>query len=182
MAGMTNFNRLLCVDVEMTCWEGAAPEGEVPEMIALGIVDLRTDSLEIRREQLHLIRPQLSRVSPFCSTLTGITPKEVAKAPLLPDVARAVRKNFAQGDWCAWGRDDELIRESCERSGAEFPFRGLFHDLAAQVRLLLGLTYRLSLDEALARFGLDFEGQPHDALADARNLARLHMEIARRLR
>lgn len=179
---MTNFNRLLCVDVELTCWEGPPPEGEVPEIIALGIVDLRTDDLEIRREKLFLVKPALSRISPFCSTLTGITPKEVAKAPLLPDVLRQVRKTFAQGDWCAWGQDDVLIRECCDRAGAELPFPGRFHDLAAQVRLFLGLTYRLGLDEALERFGLDFEGQPHDALADARNLARLHMEIGRRLR
>lgn len=179
---MTNFNRLLCVDVELTCWEGPPPEGEVAEIIALGIVDLRTDDLVIRREQLFLVRPALSRISPFCSTLTGITPKEVEHAPALPEVLRQVRKTFAQGDWCAWGQDDVLIRESCDRAGAEFPFPGRFHDLAAQLRLLLGLTYRLGLDEALARFGLDFEGQPHDALADARNLARLHMEIARRLR
>lgn len=179
---MTNFNRLLCVDVELTCWEGPPPEGEVPEIIALGIVDLRTDDLEIRREQLFLVKPALSRISPFCSTLTGITPKEVAKAPALPEVLRQVRKTFAQGDWCAWGQDDVLIRESSERAGAEFPFPGRFHDLAAQLRLLLGLTYRLGLDEALERFDLDFEGQPHDALADARNLARLHAEISRRLR
>lgn len=179
---MTNFNRLLCVDVELTCWEGPPPEGEVAEIIALGIVDLRTDDLEIRREQLFLVKPSLSRISPFCSTLTGITPKEVAKAPTLPDALRQVRKTFAQGDWCAWGQDDVLIRESCERTGAELPFPGRFHDLAAQVRMLLGLTYRLGLDEALERFNLDFEGQPHDALADARNLARLHMEISRRLR
>lgn len=179
---MTNYNRLLCIDVEMTCWEGPPPEGEVAEMIALGIVDLRTDGLEIRREQLYLIKPQLSRVSPFCSTLTGITPKEVEHAPPLADVLRTVRKTFAQGDWCAWGRDDELIAENCARTGAEFPFPGLFHDLAAQVRLLLGLTYRPGLDEALARFGLDFEGQEHDALADARNLARLFVEVAKRLR
>ena len=97
-------------------------------------------------------------------------------------VARTIRKSFGASDWCAWGRDDELIRENCDRSGAEFPFPGQFHDLAAQVRLLLGLTYRLGLDEALARFGLDFEGQPHDALADARNLARLHIAVAGRLR
>lgn len=179
---MTNYNRLLCIDVEMTCWEGPPPDGEVPEMIALGIVDLRTDSLEIRREKLYLIKPQLSRISPFCSTLTGITPKEVEHAPALPEVVRAARKSFAQGDWCAWGRDDALIAENCARSGAEFPFPGLFHDLAAQMRLLLGLTYRPGLDEALARFGLDFEGQPHDALADARNLARLFIAVAGRLR
>jgi inhibitor of KinA sporulation pathway (predicted exonuclease) len=179
---MSNYNRLLCVDVELTCWEGPPPEGEQPEMIALGIVDLRTDSLEIRREKLYLIKPQVSRISPFCSTLTGITPKEVAKAPVLADVLKAARKTFAQGDWCAWGRDDELIGANATRVGAEFPFPGLFHDLSAQVRLMLGLTYRPGLDEALARFGLDFEGPAHDALVDARNLARLCKAMAEKLR
>lgn len=179
---MAKYNRILCIDVEMTCWEGEPPDGEVPEMIALGIADLKTDDLEIKREKLFLIRPQFSVISPFCSTLTGITPNEGAGAPALAEVIRTVRRNFGVGDWCAWGRDDELIRDSCARAEVEFPFPGLFHDLAAQVRLLLGLTYRPGLDEALARFGLDFEGQPHDALADARNLARLFMEIARKLR
>ena len=89
---MTHYNRLLCVDVEMTCWEGEPPAGEVPEMIAIGIVDLRTDDLEIRREQSFLIRPQFSVISPFCSTLTGITPKEAAAAPPLEthDVGQTV--------------------------------------------------------------------------------------------
>ena len=36
--------------------------------------------------------------------------------------------------------------------------------------------------EALERFSLDWEGPPHDALADAKNLARLFMAVAQRLR
>ena len=179
---MSKYNRILFVDVELTCWEGAPPPGELPEVIAIGIVDLKTDDLEIRREKLFLVRPQASIISPFCSTLTGITPNEGEAAPPLPEVVRTIRKTFGQSDWCAWGRDDELIRESCERVGAELPFLGGFHDLAAQVRGLLGLTYRLGLDEALERFGLDWEGPPHDALADARNLARLFVALAKRFR
>ncbi len=179
---MTRYNRMLFVDVELTCWEGDPPPGEQPELIAFGIVDLRTDDLEIRREKLFLVRPLASAISPFCSALTGITPKEAAQAPPLPEVVRTILKTFGQSDWCAWGRDDALIRESCERSGAELPFLGAFHDLAAQVRGLLGLTYRLGLDEALERFGLDWEGPPHDALADARNLTRLFIALARRVR
>jgi inhibitor of KinA sporulation pathway (predicted exonuclease) len=179
---MSKYNRILFVDVELTCWEGAPPEGEASEVIAFGIVDLKTDDLDIRREQLFLVRPQVSIISPFCSTLTGITPNEASAAPPLPEVVRTIRKTFGQSDWCAWGRDDALIRESCARAGADLPFLGGFHDLSAQVRGLLGLTYRLGLDEALARFDLDWEGTPHDALADARNLARLFTALARRLR
>lgn len=181
-AAMTKYNRMLFVDVELTCWEGEPPPGEVPELIAIGIVDLKTDDLAIRRAQQFLVRPVLSNVSPFCSTLTGITPNEAAAAPPLPEVVRTIRKTFGQSDWCAWGRDDELIREGCERAGAELPFLGCFHDLAAQMRGLLGLTYRLGLDEALERFDLDWDGAPHDALADARNLARLFIALAQRLR
>src|SRR5262249_52548929 len=114
--------------------------------------------------------------------LTGITPKAAAAAASLPDVVRTIRKTFGQGDWCAWGRDDDLIRQGCALAGAELPFPGAFHDLSAQVRGLLGLTYRLGLDEALERFGLDWEGTPHDALDDARNLAGLFVALARRLR
>ena len=179
---MTKYNRMLFVDVELTCWEGPPPDGEASELIAFGIVDLKTDDLEIRREKMFYVRPQFSVISPFCSTLTGITPKEAQAAPPLPEVVRTIRKTFGKSDWCAWGRDDALIRESCERAGTELPFLGSFHDLAAQVRSLLGLTYRLGLDEALDRFGLDWEGPPHDALADARNLARLFGTLAQRLR
>ena len=179
---MSKYNRMLFVDVELTCWEGNAPAGEVSELMAFGIVDLKTDELKIRREKMFFVRPQVSTISPFCTTLTGITPKEAEAAPPLPDAVRTIRKTFGQSDWCAWGRDDLLIRESCERAGVELPFPGCFHDLAAQVRSLLGLTYRLGLDEALQRFGLDWEGPPHDALADAKNLARLFMALARRLR
>jgi inhibitor of KinA sporulation pathway (predicted exonuclease) len=179
---MTRYNRMLFVDVELTCWDGEPPLGERAELIAIGIVDLRTGDLAIRREKLFLVRPQASTISPFCSTLTGIMPKEAASAPPLADVVRTIRKTFGQGDWCAWGRDDELIRVGCERAGVELPFLGSFHDLAAQVRGLLGLTYRLGLDEALERLGMDWEGTPHDALADARNLARLFAALARRVR
>src|SRR5690349_3541102 len=104
MRAMTHYNRMLCIDVEMTCWEGGAPEGEVSELIAIGVVDLRTDDLEIKRAQQFLVRPQFSTISPFCSTLTGITPKEAEAAPLLPEVLRTVRKKFGQSDWCSWGR------------------------------------------------------------------------------
>ena len=179
---MTRYNRMLFVDVELTCWEGDPPKGEQPEVIAFGIVDLNTGNLEIRREKTFYVRPEFSTISPFCSTLTGITPKEAEGAPPLPEVVRTIRKTFGQSDWCAWGRDDALIHASCVRAGAELPFLGSFHDLAAQVRTLLGLTYRLGLDEVLQRFDLDWEGPPHDALADAKNLARLFAALAKRLR
>src|SRR5688572_32749660 len=67
---MSKYNRILFVDVELTCWEGEPPAGEQSEVIAFGLVDLKTDDLEIRREKMYFVRPQFSIISPFCSTLT----------------------------------------------------------------------------------------------------------------
>jgi len=60
---------MLFVDVELTCWEGEPPAGEASEVIAIGIVDLKTDDLELRREKLFLARPQVSTISPASAAL-----------------------------------------------------------------------------------------------------------------
>jgi hypothetical protein len=46
---MTQYNRMLFVDVELTCWEGSPPGGEVSEVIAFGIVDFKTSRSGARR-------------------------------------------------------------------------------------------------------------------------------------
>jgi hypothetical protein len=61
------------------------------------------------------------------------------------------------------------------------PFRR-FIDISQIVRQTLLFENQLSLRAALELLGLEFEGCAHVALADARNTARLHAEIMRRLR
>jgi hypothetical protein len=61
------------------------------------------------------------------------------------------------------------------------PFRRSI-DLSQIVRQALLFENQLSLRAALELLGLSFEGSAHMALADARNTARLHAEIIRRLR
>lgn len=61
------------------------------------------------------------------------------------------------------------------------PFRRSI-DLSQIVRQALLFENQLSLRAALELLGLEFDGCAHIALADARNTARLHAEIMRRLR
>ena len=61
------------------------------------------------------------------------------------------------------------------------PFRRSI-DLSQIVRQALLFENQLSLRSALELLGLAFDGCAHMALADARNTARLHAEIMRRLR
>ncbi len=65
------------VDVEATCWQDGPPDGQVSEIIEIGLttVDLSLGQ-RIGRHRI-LVRPQRSAVSAFCTELTGLTQAEV---------------------------------------------------------------------------------------------------------
>ena len=61
------------IDLEATCWKGPVPEGQVNEIIEIGICQLDVNTGEISKNKGILIQPQRSEVSPFCTELTTIT-------------------------------------------------------------------------------------------------------------
>ncbi len=67
-------DQIVVVDVESTCWEGQPPPGEESEISEIGVclVDVATGARAERRS--ILIRPERSRVSPYCTSLTKRAP------------------------------------------------------------------------------------------------------------
>ena len=59
-------DKIVVVDVESTCWEGKTPEGQVSEIIEIGICLLDVHTFEISDNRGILIQPQHSEVSDFC--------------------------------------------------------------------------------------------------------------------
>jgi inhibitor of KinA sporulation pathway (predicted exonuclease) len=55
-------------------------------------------------------------------------------------------------------------------------------DLSQLFQWLLLLKQMPSLRDAVEMLGLDFDGVPHGALVDARNTARVHAALIRRMR
>ena len=72
-------NKIIIIDLEATCWEGIPPQGEVSEIIEIGICLLDTLTGEISDNRGILVKPTHSKISPFCTQLTTITPELVAR-------------------------------------------------------------------------------------------------------
>lgn len=70
--------KIIIIDLEATCWQGQIPDGEINEVIEIGVSVLDTNSGEISQNQGILIKPQYSKVSTFCTELTTITQELVA--------------------------------------------------------------------------------------------------------
>ena len=76
------------VDVEATCWDGQPPPGSVNEIIEIGLTVV--DVTARRRVSRHriLVRPGRSRVSAFCTELTGLTQAEVDQGVSFAEACR----------------------------------------------------------------------------------------------
>jgi len=77
--------------------------------------------------------------------------------------------------WASWGDYDRIhIKEECVAKEAKYPF-GITHiNLAALFNLFMGIIGGgVSVEDALERLGMDFEGKPHRGDDDAYNIARI---------
>lgn len=174
--------RALFLDLELTCWDEAPPEGMQPEIIQFSVVELDLDTLVIRRGLDRIVKPVTSTVSAFCTDLTGITPEKAKAGRPFREVARSSIKAFGERPWFSWGDDCTALREAARLRNCDMPLQGPYADLSGIFYGLLGTERRTGLDDAVARVGLDFLGRQHDALHDAVNTARIYAAVAAKLR
>jgi inhibitor of KinA sporulation pathway (predicted exonuclease) len=169
------------LDLELNCPEGFRPGDADPEIIEIGIVELDLSSLRIVRERDYLVRPHRD-ISRRCTKITGLTNEDFRGAKPFTDVIARIGSEWpGRATSIAWGEDGPTLRRACRQESVRMPFRR-FIDLSQMVRQTLLFENQLSLRAAPELLGLQFDGCAHMALADARNTARLHTEIMRRLR
>jgi len=174
-------DRILFVDVEMTCWDGLPPPGESPEIIEIGIAELDVASLSVSRAESFFVRPKRSSVSEYCEQLTNITSAELkARGRPLRELVGTLRKQFgtASKAWMAWGPDRRAIENDCAAVGMESPFSNSFHDVGFQFSTMLGAGRAIGLSEAMAIVGVERRGRVHSGMHDAIALADLWRAIA----
>jgi inhibitor of KinA sporulation pathway (predicted exonuclease) len=171
------------LDMEFTCWDGPPPVGLRPEIIEIGAVEMDLDSLHITKERTFFVRPRHLEISTRCSDITGISVDDLRAAPPFDKVLGVLIDEFRPSErlCCSWGNDADLLSEACRSCGMRSPLRNVV-DLSHFVWRLFLLLQRPSVRSAIEILGLRFEGAAHTALADARNTARVHAEILRRMR
>lgn len=169
-------DKLIVVDLEATCWEHEPPPGEESEIVEIGLclLDIPTGHLELKRS--ILIRPERSRLSPFCSELTTLTQEQVNQGISFAEACALLRDeyNSRRRIWASYGDyDRRQLEDQCTDRGVPYPF-GLTHlNVKSLAALILRLEQEVPLPEALAHLGWKLEGVYHRGDDDAWNIARL---------
>jgi inhibitor of KinA sporulation pathway (predicted exonuclease) len=171
------------LDVEMTCWDSPPPLGMKQQIIEIGIVSMDLISLDIILEASYFVRPRQWDISPKCTALTGITKEDIQSARSFPEVIADLTEAFEpKTKLCGTWRDDaSVIASTCRMQGLRSPLRYLL-DVEHLFQGAFLLKQQVSLQGAVKLLGLEFDGVPHGALADARNTALVHAAIIRRMR
>lgn len=161
--------RVLVIDVEATCWEPPEPE-YISEIIELGVTTLSLPSRKIDDNKSILIKPQLSTVSPFCTSLTGLTQELLDQEGLLfPDALQTFRKEYAPQKcmFASWGAYDQRILErNCELYDEQYPFG---HNMHLNIKMLFAMQFGFTTDlqEAAEHLDLPWKGRPHRGSDDS---------------
>ncbi|WP_455924757.1 exonuclease domain-containing protein [Pseudomonas putida] len=169
----------LVIDLEATTDEGGWPVAEM-EIIEIGASLVTREGREVDHFQ-RFVRP-LRRpcLTPFCRELTRITQANIdAAAPLTdvwPQFERWLTHHQAklQG-WVSWGDyDRQQLLLSWQQHQLQSLLASVPHtNLKQRFAKARKLQRPLGLNGALQLAGMNFTGQQHRALEDARNTARL---------
>jgi inhibitor of KinA sporulation pathway (predicted exonuclease) len=168
------------VDVEATCWEGQPPPGQVNEIIEIGltVVDLG-QATRLARHSI-LVRPQRSRVSPFCTKLTSLTQEEVDQGVTFAEACKILARDHesATRPWASWGDyDRNQFTRQCRHTNTEYPFSGNHTNAKVKFTQAHDLRKRPGMAQALEIAGLPLEGRHHRGDDDSWNIAALVLHL-----
>jgi inhibitor of KinA sporulation pathway (predicted exonuclease) len=179
---MKNFNLVNVLDKELTCYPGGVfPEGEMQETIEFGLTVVNLRSLEIVKTVSIPIIPVMSKVSPYCTALTGWTMPHLQKqgVTFAEGCRRLSAKNGTQNRLLVTDSNGDVtgLRAQCALMGVTYPFGEDHMNVSTMFTLVTGQTRNLSLEEKLKLLGMAFEGTPHRAGSDSFNIARLLLAL-----
>jgi inhibitor of KinA sporulation pathway (predicted exonuclease) len=171
---MSDYTKVVCFDLEMCCWDDR--EKGTGEVISIGLAELCLTTGKILRTAEHIVKPENDLVSEFCTKLTGLTQERVdTQGKPLEMVLESIKNKFggAHKTYVAWGNDAAILDEECTTKDFFSPFTNSIN--AALVFMVKHRHNggRLSMVKAMDQYDLQFEGKQHNAMVDAKNLARL---------
>jgi len=146
---MKTTNKILIIDLEATCWDDRPPRGQESEIIEIGVCIMDAKTGKISRNEGVLVKPQYSKVSPFCTELTFITQQMLDdEGVLLEDALNILRAEY-----------DSLSYDHIN-------VKTLFGELHP-IRKSVGM------ERALKELKLPLEGTHHRGVDDVKNIAKI---------
>ena len=179
-----SFDFMLCVDLEATCDE--LMEYEIPralvvspdemETIEIGVAVIDLRRMEIVDMFQRYVRPVLHpTLTDFCINLTSIRQADVDVAQSFPEVATeftAFLQKYPNSAWGSWGDyDADQLAADALRANCTPLLREVQHlDIERSYREIFACS-SMGLRAALEALGLNWKGQYHRGIDDAKNLA-----------
>lgn len=171
--------RWLIIDLEATTEEGGWPVTEM-EIIEIGASLLDADGHEADYFQRFVRPTRRPHLTHFCRQLTHINQADVdAAAPLSTVWPQFERWLLAHQPllvgWASWGDyDRRQLEQQWLTHGLHSYLKQIPHlNMKKRFAEARQLPAQTGLKKALSLAGLQFQGQQHRALTDARNTARL---------
>ncbi len=171
-----NLDMILVVDIEASCWsDREVPQGQQTEIIEIGICCLDVRRGRISRDSL-LCKPRRSKISNFCTQLTGHTQEDFDHVPEFPAQCGILKDKYKSRtrSWSSWGLYDRfMLDRQLRRDNVEHPMSGNHINTKNLFSLWRGMSNEVGLMDALRIMHWSFEGTPHSGRDDAWNAARL---------
>lgn len=182
--GIFRYDWVLVIDTEDTCYENNRwPEGEQQDVIEFGITEVDLRNRTITRSESLLVKPLRSRVSEYCTQLTGWTQEDVDKGMSLLEATQILQQKYDSRNrlWLSQGEFDRVvIKENCASLGVPYPFSKRHLNMQTLYSLLTGHGRAVGMMRQLERLGLEHEGKHHNGCDDSRNIARVFLEVLKR--
>jgi inhibitor of KinA sporulation pathway (predicted exonuclease) len=170
------YDQIIVVDIECTCWEGDPPEGQVNEIIEIGVCRLRPDTGDRFGKRSIIVKPECSIVSPFCTELTTLTQEQVDQGITFAEACAFLEKEYKtrQRVWASYGDyDRQMFERQCTARGIGYPFSATHLNIKTLFTLLRGMRHDVGMAQAMELAELPLEGRHHRGDDDAWNTAQM---------
>jgi inhibitor of KinA sporulation pathway (predicted exonuclease) len=167
-------DQLIVIDVESTCWDDIPPEGEEAEIIEIGVCVLDIASGHPLAKQSILIKPERSRVSPFCTALTTLTQAQVEGGVTFERGCAILKRKYCSRNriWASYGDyDRRQFEKQCQERRIDYPFGPSHINIKSLFAILHALPREVGMLEALELMHLPTVGTHHRGIDDAWNTA-----------
>ena len=174
------------LDLELSCYpHGIFPDGEQQEIIEVGLTTVDLRDMRILTVRSIPVIPTLSSISPFCTELTGWTEAKLKKQGVpFEEAYRLLHEKHGSKNRLLVSDsagDRKFFDWQSAFLGKSSPFGDDELNVSVLYSIYTGEFENVSLEAKLEKLGLKFEGIPHRADWDSKNIARLLVELKRRM-
>lgn len=170
-------DRIIVIDVESTCWDDKEEaKRNTSEIIQIGVAALDVNTLSIVQSSEYMVKPAHSKVSPFCTKLTGITQEDVDDGVSFQEALSSLVEEFQidQRPWASYGDyDRRQFQHNCRLRGLPYPFGDRHINVKTLVAAAKGWPREEGMDVAMGFIGMPLKGRHHKAGDDAINIANI---------